>query len=112
MPHNDAGSIAGDALRRLQKLEQYMSQHGNSISELVKAHSSLDDRVKRLEELAQSRAITEAREDERDKALYGRLDRMEAEIKGIKGIGSKALWVFIAAIITAVSTFVLRGGLV
>ena len=104
--------------QRLEKLEQYIAKQGESISSVAQEYLSLKSRVAHLEELAQSRAITEAREDERDKALYERLDRMETqikdtrgEIKDIRGIGSKALWVFISAIIVAAAAFMIKGGL-
>lgn len=107
-----------DHARRLEELERYVSNQGNSISEITKAHGALSGRVDHLESLAQERAITEAREDERDKALYDRLDRMEKsievtnkDIKDLRGIGAKALWVFISAIIVAAAAFVVKGGL-
>lgn len=88
------------------------------MSELVNQTSSLTRRVEHLEAQAQARAITEAREDERDKALYERLDRMEGSIKtvdgkveGLRGGVSKAVWIFGAAIITAFAAWLIKGGM-
>ncbi len=95
-----------------------MSNQGNSISELALQTAAISRRVEHLESLAQERAITEAREDERDKALYARLDRMEGqikdtreEIKDMRGIGAKGLWVFMSAILVGFATFIIKGGL-
>lgn len=99
-----------DALKRLDEIERYSKVNTESISKIADLYSEADKRLKRLEELAQSRAITEAREDERDKALYSRLDRIEKDVESIKGIGSKALWIFASAVIVAVATFLIKGG--
>ena len=108
-------------IKRLTDLEKYARTHGESISTVTKVAEDHERRLAYLEQLAQSRAITEAREDERDKALYKRLDGVDTEIaslrvettkefNAIKGVGSKALWVFFSAIILAVAAFVIRGG--
>jgi hypothetical protein len=62
--------------------------------------------------------VTEAREDERDKALYERLTRMEdqiketrGEIKEIKGLGGRALWIVGSVVLTAIVAWVIKGGL-
>lgn len=114
----DHSAFARDPLRRIEELERFVSNHGTSISAMVENHAALSRRVEHLEALAQARAITEAREDERDKALYDRLDRMDDEIKGTRGevkdirsIAAKAIWVFISAFIVAGATFVIKGGL-
>ena len=115
MPQSE--EFARDYVRRITELERYAATQGTTIAEAVKAQAVLNERVLQLEQLAQSRAITEAREDERDKALYERLTRMETsiadtrgEVREIKGIGAKALWVFISAILVAVATFLVKGG--
>jgi hypothetical protein len=99
-----------DVSYRLEKLEQYVAKQGESISTVTQECIALKIRLVRLEDLAQSRAITEAREDERDKALYDRLDRMEGDIKSIKGLGFKALGVVGAAIALALVSFLIKGG--
>lgn len=104
--------FAHDLQRRIEEVEKFVAQQGTSISSSIQNQASLTVRIERLESLAQARAITEAREDERDKALYARLDRMELKIGAIEGIGSKALWVFISTIIVAGATFIIKGGLV
>lgn len=109
--------FAYDHKRRIEELERFVAQQGTSISTVIQSTATLLTRIEKLESLAQARAITEAREDERDKALYARLDRMDDaiekardEIQDIRGIGAKALWVFISAIILAITTFLIKGG--
>ena len=124
---------------RLEDLERYARQHGESITVLTDALGTHDIRIKSLEELAHLRAITEAREDERDKNLYDRLDRMEMKISSVEGSGENTLekrllsltntintinedvkslkgnrtWIVMAivgAVLTALITLVLNGG--
>ena len=115
--------------RRVQELERHASNQGTTIATLVTAQADFLKRLERLEALAQMRAITEAREDERDKALYNRLDRMEDQIQAVKsdlqkqieetkkdlmsfkGLGVKALWVFVSAFIVAFAAWIIKGGL-
>jgi hypothetical protein len=104
--------------RRVDAIHYIVEKHGQTISEIVSEAVAIDMRVRSLEGLAQTRAITEAREDERDKSLYDRLGRMEeqiketrAEIKGIKSVGSRALWIVGSGLLTAVVGFILKGGL-
>jgi regulator of replication initiation timing len=113
----DALVTAGFA-RRIEHLAYQAERQRQTISDIVKEAVALDMRVRSLETFAQTRAVAEAREDERDKALYERLTRMEdqiketrGEIKEIKGIGSKALWIVGSALLTALVAFVIKGGL-
>lgn len=103
---------SGDTAQRLERLDHYITRQGEIISAIVKDVFALQARVQTLELYAETRRITEAREDERDKALYGRLDRIEKDVDSIKGIGAKALWIVGSAIILAAVGFVLKGGLV
>lgn len=104
--------------RRIEAIHHLAERQREAISEIVKEAVALDMRVRTLESLAQTRAVTEAREDERDKALYERLTRMEdaiketrGEVKDIKGAGGKALWIIGGLLITAIFTFIIKGGL-
>jgi hypothetical protein len=97
--------------RRLEAISHLAERQREVISEIVNEAVALDMRVRSLENLAQTRAITEAREDERDKALYDRLSRIEDQIKDIRGFGSKALWIIGGVLLTAVATFIIQGGL-
>lgn len=115
--HNSSAAV----INRLEALEVYARTHGESITALTGTAVEQEKRIARLEELAQSRAITEAREDERDKALYRRLDLMDAEIAAlrtetrkefgaIKGVAARALGIFFGALILAVVAFLVSGG--
>jgi len=126
-------------MARLVDLERYARTHGESLSALTSNLEEHDLRLKTLEGLAQIRAIAEAREDERDKNLYARLDRMDAQIHAIKGEGENSLetrlisltnstkvigdnvkslmnnrnWIVVivvGAVLTALVSFVIKGG--
>lgn len=114
---HDVIAVAGFA-RRIEHLTYQAERQREGISEIVKEAAALAMRVRSLEAFAQTRAVAEAREDERDKALYERLTRMEdqiketrGEIKEIKGIGSKALWIVGSALLMALVAFIIKGGL-
>jgi hypothetical protein len=97
--------------RRVEAVTHIAERQRESISEIVKEAVALDMRVRSLEALAQTRAITEAREDERDKALYDRLTRIEEQIKDIRGLGGKVAWLIGSLLLTALVAFVIKGGL-
>lgn len=118
MAPSDMSEFAGNHLVRIETLERFVSNQGNSISTVVEGQAALIRRVEQLEALSRAREITEAREDERDKALYDRLDRMDksiaennTKIENLKAIGAKALWVFMSAFIVGAATFIIKGGL-
>lgn len=102
----------------IKKLSDNEIRLGESISALTLAHNSLEYRVRSLEDDKQNNAISRARDDERDKALYERLSRMEdeiketrEEIKGIKNLGGRVLWLVSCILITALVGWVIKGGL-
>lgn len=118
--HEDTHGLVDAAaiLRKVEALTLLKERHEEMIREGVKEALAIEARVRVLEAYAQTRAVTEAREDERDKALYDRLARMEdqiketrVEIKDIKSVGSKALWIVGSALLTALVAFVVKGGL-
>jgi len=102
---------SGDIGHRLDRLDNHVTRQGEMISSIIKEAVNVELRVRTLETYAQTRAVTEAREDERDKALMVQLGRMEKDIESIKGLGSKALWVVGSAVLLAFVTFILNGGL-
>jgi len=78
------------------------------MSELVEVHR----RVQALEEWRQELEISRAREDENRKHMDQRFNSIEAGLKDIKAVFIRVGWVVASAVILAVVTFVLRGGLV
>jgi DNA repair ATPase RecN len=119
----------------LDRLSANEMRLGEAISAISQSHTSLEHRVRALEQAETSRAIISAREDERDKALYSRLDKIEKKVESIdsiqgkvaevkrdvadvgedvgkiKGNFSKASWTVISAVILAVVAWILKGGL-
>jgi hypothetical protein len=98
--------------RKLKELEFHNERRDERISEIIREAVAMTARINALEQYTQSRAVIEAREDERDKALHDRLGRMEesmketkTEIKGeinaIKGIVPRSLWIIATAIVSA-----------
>jgi hypothetical protein len=111
------GDLAAIA-RRVEALMLLKERHEEMIREGVREAVAIEARVRILEAYAQTRAVTEAREDERDKALYERLTRMEdqikdtrTEIKEIKGLGGRALWIVGSVVLTAFIAWIIKGGL-
>jgi hypothetical protein len=128
--YQDGHSI-GDLAAIVRKVESLMllkERHEEMIREAAKEAVAIDARVRVLEAYAQTRAITEAREDERDKVLYERLSKIErktdalegidtkvatikADVDSIKGNFSKASWAALASLIGAIVFFIVKGGL-
>jgi chromosome segregation ATPase len=125
-----------DQLRDLlKKLSDNEVRLGESISALTTAHNALEHRVRILEAKEQSNEVVRAREDERDKVLYSRLDKIERKTDALDGIGtkistidiqmatirkdvdsikggfSKVLWAALIALVGAFVAFVVNGGL-
>jgi hypothetical protein len=103
----------------LKRIDHYLTRHGEIMSSYADRLSLMDARLKLVEEYTVTRKIAEAREDERDKALYERLDRMdgkmktiETDVNGIKGLGTKALGIVGSALLLALVAWVLKGNLV
>ena len=111
-----------DVWTELKRLDHHITRHGESLSTTLERVLLMDARLKLVEEYSITRKIAEAREDERDKNLKDQLQRMQDEIsalrtetrdeiKSIKGVGTKALWIVAGAVILAITTWVLKGGL-
>lgn len=79
-------------------------------SDLAKSVTALSEEVGREAQWRREQELIQAREDERDKRLYERLDEMQTEIeavrsesragiKEIKGVWVKLQWIVISAVI-------------
>lgn len=83
---------------RVGLVERDLRSHSRSITVIIDNYAGLHARLTALEEFKLERLVTEAREDERDKALDGRLTRMERSIEeGLKAVhvqvqGMRAVW--------------------
>lgn len=111
-----------DVRMELKRLDHHITRHGESLSTTLERVLLMDARLKLVEEYSITRKIAEAREDERDKNLKDQLQRMQdeisalrtetrADIKSIRGIGTKALGIVAGAVLLAITTWVLKGGL-
>lgn len=78
-------------------IEEDVRAHAKTISEIVTAMNS--------------RAIEDARREERDKSRDERLERIEESIKAVYGLGKWVLAAVGATVLTAVVGFILKGGL-
>jgi hypothetical protein len=104
-PHDDEAEDVPRHLTledRVRLLERDTRAHARSIGEIVGKAAGLMDRLISVEEWKVTRLISEAREEERDKALYSRLDRIDESIKSMRGAWSKIMWIAAATIIPAV----------
>ena len=93
---------------RVGLLERDSRSHARSLTEIVNVVGELSVDMKKLEEWQMTRLLAEAREEERDKALYGRLDRIDTSINGTKddikamrGVWTRILWIAAGVIIPA-----------
>lgn len=99
--------------QRIGLAERDLRAHSRSLTEIVNSHRGLEGRISKVEEWQVSKQIAEAREDERDKALYDRLGRIEESIReGIAGVelkvgkitgfGSRIFWIAMGTVIPAI----------
>ena len=107
---------------RLANAERDLQSHAKTITVFTEELSHYKARVEGLEQWRHSQNIVDAREDERDKALYRRLDAIEDSIKSVRdegkentdsitGFGWKIFWLVAATCVGVFVTFILKGGL-
>lgn len=96
-------------VERLSLAERDIRSHSRAITGIVKSVTDLADDVRKLGEWQMTRLVAEAREEERDKALYGRLDRIDASVKDTKdniqsmrGVWTRILWIAAGVLVPAV----------
>jgi hypothetical protein len=85
--------------RRVALLERDSRSHARSLTEIVKvvAEQGLD--LKKLGEWQMTRLLAEAREEERDKALYTRLDQIDGSIRTMQSVWTRILWIAAGVIV-------------
>lgn len=110
--------FTGDVSTKVERLVYYSVNHHESIKSLKSTTAGLGERILDLEKSERERKLAEVRREERDIRLEDRLNSMmkatealSEEIKSLKATGSKALWVFVGALILAATRFILEGGL-
>ncbi|GGE18024.1 hypothetical protein GCM10011390_41490 [Aureimonas endophytica] len=83
----------------------------DNIDLLRKDHTALASSVSILVKEVSDLKIEKAVDVERDKNLQERLTRIEKSIDALRDIGKWALTSFVGALIAAIVTFVVKGGL-
>jgi hypothetical protein len=91
-------------LRRLDATERNQTDQAKSLTAITVEIGELQAPLKQLE-------IDREVRKERDKNLNGRLDRIEESIHAVYNLGKWVLAAIGAVLITAVVTFVVKGGL-
>jgi len=97
----------------MERLDQRLSKLETGQDQSEKAMTRLTERVSDIEEWLVQRRIAEAREDERDKALYERLNRFEATLKEVADgleakinkigeFGMRIFWVAATPVVVAI----------
>lgn len=94
--------------RRVDLLERDSGRHARSITALVQAQAAHGKEIDALGEWRMSRLLAEAREEERQKSLLDRLERIDASILGTKGdiksmrdVWTRILWIVAGVVIPA-----------
>lgn len=101
-----------DLDEKVTALRSHAERQGQSISAIVETAMALAERVRNLESYVQQRAVMEARDEERDKALYEKLAEIKADIAGIRTFGQKIQWTVIVTVIGAIVAFIIKGKLI
>lgn len=87
--------------QRLSLVERDARGHARALTNLTLRYGDYEQRLSVIEAWRQDRMIDDARADERDKALYGRLDRIEAGLGKMNNGISRALWIVAGTVIPA-----------
>jgi hypothetical protein len=99
---------------RVRLLERDSRAHARSLTGIVNEVAAMGAVLKKLEEWQMTRLLAEAREEERDKALYGRLDRIDESIKAMRGVWTRIAWIaavpIIGAIVGGVALMIVKVG--
>ena len=98
--------------KRLDFVERDLRDHAKSLTALAEAGKAMQDRLFAIERSIQDWRVAEARAEERAKSMQKWMQKVDSELVGIRGAGTKLLWVVGGAIVTAFVAFILRGGLV
>lgn len=98
-------------LRRMDAAERNQTDHSRILTAYNDEIKGAKERLTAIEQAHQDRRVKDAEEVGRELAMQADIASMKADIRSIKGIGSKALWVFISAIILAFAAFIINGGL-
>lgn len=111
---------------RLSTLERGLEDHARSLSEIVNSVRNLassieplrplPDRITAMEEWQVNRRVVEAHEEERDKALYERLDRIEKSLNEANArrnglwleLAKMAMGPIVTAVVIGVAAMVLQ----
>ena len=98
-------------LRRLDVAERNLSDHARILTSYNEEIRATKERLGLLETAHQDRRVRDVEEVAREHTMQSDIAAMKDDIKSIKGIGSKALWIFVSSIIVAFAGFMLKGGL-
>lgn len=107
---------------RLLNAERDLQSHAKTITVFTDEIARHLVRIETLEGWRHNQNVVEAREDERDKSLYQRLDKIEKSIEvvgaesksginAIRGFGWKIFWLVAGTCVAVFVTFTLKGGL-
>jgi septal ring factor EnvC (AmiA/AmiB activator) len=100
-----------DELDRLAALERQAASAERSLTDHARTQSAFTEELRRHGELLADITTDRAVRTERDTNLNSRLDRIEKSINGVYNLGKWVLAAFGSALIVALATFLLRGGL-
>jgi hypothetical protein len=87
---------------RLNLLERWSRSHARSIGEITDVVGRQGVKLEAIEKWQMERLVAEAREEERDKALYARLDRIDANINSMRGVWTRIMWIAAGTVVPAV----------
>lgn len=110
-PETLENDFSGDVEQKVNRLVYYATRHGSAIAALTDGLQDIRVRVQALEEERHKRAIDDARQEERDKALQEELKSLKEAVNSLKGIVNKAVSIIFGAVLLAFVAWVLKGGL-
>lgn len=88
--------------RRLSLVERDTQSHARTITEIVNTLQSHGSQLEKLDAWQMTRLLAEVREEERDKALYSRLDLIDESIRSMRGVWTRIMWIAAGTVVPAV----------
>jgi len=104
-PQDDEGDGPVENLsveKRLGLVERDVRSHARSITEIINTLNGHGSKIEKLDAWQMTRLLAEVREEERDKALYGRLDLIDESIRSMRGVWTRIMWIAAGTVVPAV----------
>jgi chromosome segregation ATPase len=97
-------------IRRMDAYERHQSDNAKTISAMIDNSGSMEKRIALLEASYNDGRVDRAQRDARLDALQTDMSAIKEDIRSIKGVASRFLWIVATGVVVAFLGFILKGG--